>query len=308
LNFAWMNQHILRWLKMSNNFKTFTFNGLINSYGSYQPKHIIAGDTDSVYIDLSCKFDKDADKDEVIAFADMIGKEANDAFPQFMKDIFNVDTERASVIQTDREAVADKAYFLGKKMYVMHLVDMEGMPVDKLKIMGVAIKKSDTPKIIQSMLTDLVNLLMDKKTYEEIKIFIDIFKKEYHAMSFLEIGNPKSVKSLKKYEIKYEDTNNMKGFPYHVRASMYYNSLCGSSDAKIMSGDKVRIVYLNHHSFKYIAVPVDVEVLPDFINNLIVDWETQWGTVQKKIDIFLTPIGYDRTSRQNSLTKSLLKY
>jgi len=238
----------------------------------------------------------------------MIGKEANNAFPQFMKDVFNSDWNRSRVIQTDREAVADKAYFLGKKMYVMHLVDMEGVEVDKLKIMGVAIKKSDTPKIIQSMLTDLVELLMDKKSYEEVKIFVDTFEEEYHDMSFLDIGNPKAVKSLKKYEVKYESAKNMKGFPYHVRASMNYNSLCGSSDTKIMSGDKVRIVYLNHPTFKYIAVPVDAEVLPDFIDQLEVDWKSQWNTVLKKVNIFLTPIGYDRKSRQNALTSSLLKY
>ena len=293
---------------MNNKFKTFTFNGLINSYGEYQPKHIIAGDTDSAYIDLSCKFDKNSNKNDVIDFADMIGKDANAAFPQFMKDIFNVDADRSVVIQTDREAVADKAYFLGKKMYVMHLVDMEGISVDKLKIMGVAIKKSDTPKVIQNMLTDLVNLLMDKKSYDDIKKFIDIFKKEYHNMSFLEIGTPKSVKSLKKYEIKYQECGDMKGFPYHVRASMYYNSLCGLSDTRIMSGDKIRIVYLNHSTFKYIAVPVDADVLPSFIDDLDVNWNQQWETVMKKINIFLTPIGYDKKSRQNSLTESLLKY
>ena len=100
----------------------------------------------------------------------------------------------------------------------------------------------------------------------------------------------------------------MKGFPYHVRASMYYNSLCGLSDTRIMSGEKIRIVYLNHSTFKYIAVPVDADVLPSFIDDLDVNWNQQWETVMKKINIFLTPIGYDKKSRQNSLTESLLKY
>lgn len=293
---------------MSTDFKTFIFNGLINVYKDYHPNHIIAGDTDSVYVNLGHKFNKDADIKDVVAFADMIGTETNHAFPQFMKDVFNVDHERASVIQTDREVVADKAYFLGKKMYVMHVCDMEGLPVDKLKIMGVAIKKSDTPKIIQSMLTELVNMLMDQKSYKHIKIFIDTFVKTYHNKSLLEIGKPMSVKSLKKYEVKYDKNKSMKGFPYHVRASMFYNSLCGVSDTKIVSGDKIKIIYLNHKKFKYIAVPVDAEILPSFVYEFDIDWVTQWGTVQKKIDIFLKPIGYDKTSRQNAHTKSLIKY
>jgi len=60
--------------------------------------------------------------------------------------------------------------------------------------------------------------------------------------------------------------------------------------------------------FKYIAVPVDVDVLPSFIDNLVIDWTKQWGTVVKKIDIFLEPIGYDRSSRQKKKLGGLLVY
>lgn len=289
-----------------NSFDSFDFNGVINVRTKYTPKHIIAGDTDSAYIDLGAVFDKDAAKDEVIEFSDNIGSEANDAFPQFMSEIFNVDAERVKAINTDREAVADKAIFLGKKMYVMHLVNMEGLDCDKLKKAGVAIIKSDTPKVIQAFLTELVELLLDKAPYEEVEVFVDIFKEKYHAMSLMEVGNPKSVKALKKYEVKFKDDGHMKSYPQHVKAALHYNHECTMSDIKIVSGDKVRIIYINHKKYSVMALPVDVEVLPEFTNELIINWKKQWTTVQKKIDIFLKPIGYDRKSRQKQLVNDLI--
>ena len=193
-------------------------------------------------------------------------------------------------------------------MYVMHIINLEGRPVDKFKIMGVAIKKTDTPKIVQDFLRVLVEMLMDKKSYEDVQSFVDSYEKIYYTKSFVEIGKPMNIKGLKKYETKFEKTGSKKGFPYHVKASMNYNSLCGPNDKRIMSGDKIRVVYLKHPKFKNIAVPVDVDVLPDFIDNLIIDWETQWQTVVKKIDIFLKPIGYDRSGRQKKKLSGLLVY
>jgi DNA polymerase elongation subunit (family B) len=292
-----------------SNIKTFIHNGVIQSYQEYETKYIIAGDTDSAYIDLGELFDKETPEEDVIKFADEIGAKTNDAFPDFMLDVFNSNRESSKVIQTEREVVSDKSYFLGgKKMYVMHIINNEGITIDKLKIMGVAIKKSDTPKIIQDFLRNLVEMLMDKESYENVRNYVDSFNESYYNKSFLEIGKPMGIKSLKKYEVKYEKVKNMKGFPYHVRAAMNYNSLCGMNDKKIVSGDKIRIVYLKHPKFKYIAVPVDIDVLPSFIDNLVIDWMAQWNTVVKKINIFLEPIGYDRSSRQKKKLGKLLVY
>jgi len=207
-----------------SNIKTFLNNGVIQSYTDYETEYVIAGDTDSAYIDLSAVFDKEDDIEDVIKFADEIGERTNAAFPQLMLDVFNSKPDRSEVIQTEREVVSDKSYFLGgKKMYVMHIVNNEGISVDKLKVMGVAIKKSDTAKIIQVFLRELVEMLMDKKTYEEVKEYLDSFEESYYNKSFLEVGKPMGIKSLKKYEVIYEERNrkNMKNFPYHVEIQIH---------------------------------------------------------------------------------------
>lgn len=293
---------------MTSKFDTFIHNGLVPVYQEYESKHLIAGDTDSAYIDLSGVFDRDANKEEVIEFADYVGKTTNDSFKYFMKDVFNVPDDRATIIRTEREVVSDKSYFLAKKMYVMHVINMEGVEVDKLKMMGVSIKKTDTPVVVQNMLKELVEMLMDQKSYTEVKKFVDEFKEHYKTLPLLDIGKPIGVKSFTKYDVMYQKSGTMKNFPYHVRASIYYNELCGTNDRKIDSNDKVRIVYIKHPKYKYIALPVDVDEYPSFVDGLFVDWNAQWETVQKKIDIFLTPIGYDRGSRQKNKINSLLKY
>jgi DNA polymerase elongation subunit (family B) len=293
---------------MSSKFDTFIHNGLIPVYQEYQSKYLIAGDTDSAYIDLSDVFDKDADKKDVIEFADYIGQTTNDSFKHFMKDVFNVPDERTDIIQTDREVVSDKSYFLAKKMYVMHVIDQEGVEVDKLKMMGVSIKKTDTPVVVQDMLRELVDLLMDQTPYQEVKKFLDNFKEKYMKLPLIDIGKPIGVKSFAKYHNIFQNTGTMKNFPYHVRAALYYNSLCGNKDKTIVSNDKIRIIYIKHPKFKYIGLPVDVEEYPSFVDGLHVDWKAQWETVQKKIDIFLTPIGYDQKGRQSANLKGKLFY
>ena len=110
---------------MTSKFDTFIHNGLVPVYQEYQSKYLIAGDTDSAYIDLSDVFKRDADPKDVIKFADYIGETTNASFRHFMKDVFNVPDERATIINTDREVVSDKSYFLAKKMYVMHVINQE---------------------------------------------------------------------------------------------------------------------------------------------------------------------------------------
>ena len=293
---------------VDNTFKTFIFNGLVNAYAPYTPKNIIAGDTDSTYLSLEDVFDEGANPDDVVKFADNIGTKVNESFPQFMRDVFNVPPDRDNIIQTDREVVSDKSYFLAKKMYVMHVINLEGKKVDKLKMMGVSIKKTDTPKVVQDLLKDIVEMLMNRRSYEDVRDHIEDFKERYHEMSLMDIGKPISVKSFSKYNVIYQKSKNMKGFPYHVRASIFYNNECSSSDMNIVSNDKVRIVYLKHPKYKYIALPVDADVLPEFAKRLVVDWEKQWETVMKKVNIFLTPIGYDMVSRQKTQIKKLITF
>lgn len=287
-------------------FKTFIHNGLIPVYQDYNPEYVIYGDTDSVYMDLSEIFERDEDKENVIEFSDKLGEDVNKTFPQFMSDVFNVSPERAEPIQTDREAVSDKSVFFTKKRYAMHVINNEGIDCDKSKIMGLEIKKSDTPIIVQNFLHTIVDMLMDHRTYNDIKKFISDFKEEYQKQDITSIGIPTNIKTLNKYVEKYDGS--FKGFPWHVKASMIYNSLCSSSDVTIRAGDKIKIIYVIHHDIKAIAFPSDADMLPSFLDEFDIDWKRMWERIDKKLENYLKPIGYDKKSLQKTIVNQFVEF
>jgi len=278
----------------------------------YDATHVIAGDTDSSYVSLDSIFKPDASVDDVVSYANNLGIKVNQSFPRFMQRVFNVGENRMSfngeqVIVTDREVVADKALFKAKKNYMMHLVDKDGKRIDKNKITGLEIIKADTPGCVQDFLLKAVLSIVDGADYETIRDMIAEFKSEYHEKTFQEIGRPMSVKVLKKCEDEYKTSGTMKGFSYHVRAAMFYNSLCGPNDIRIRSGDKIAICYIDHPDSKYIAVPIDADVLPDFVADMSVDWKTQWKTVEKKIGNYLKSLGWDIQSRQEDVLNQFIE-
>ena len=312
---------------INQKFNTFVKHNGKLVYDEYDPKFIIAGDTDSAYLDLSSFFPAGSDVDGAIPFADRIGELVNDSFKDFLYDAFNVNDDKHKNISTEREAVSDKSIFFGKKKYIMHVVDMEGKKVDKMKLMGVEIIKSDTPIIIQKFLQNVVDLLLEHEPYDVIDEYVSSFKKEYYAMDFTKIGVPKNIKVYKKYFARYEeqlalckvivnpfgtdgentlDSNPFRALPQHAKASIVYNQTSDAGDIKIRGGDKIKIVYIKDTDVNVVAVPADSEPwqLPKFITEIEIDYDMMWSKVEQKLDLYLVPIGYDLKSRKAKHTEA----
>lgn len=275
-------------------------------YTTYQTKYIVAGDTDSNYLLINSIVPKCKTADEIVEFADRISKQCNSLFPDFMKEIFNVTEENSNIIQTDREVVSNKSFFLSKKRYMMETFDDEGSRIPDIKIKGLEIRKSDTPKIVQDFLKNLCMHMLNGRPYNVIKEYVNQFKKEYKEHDIVTVGRPMRLNVFRYYEEMYKKTGSMKNFPYQVRASLFYNSLCGSNHATIKSGDHVRLCYIKHPDSKYIAIPIDkLPHVPNEIWDLHVDWDRQWQTVQKKIESYLEPLGYDEKGQKEAQLKDL---
>lgn len=266
------------------------------------------GDTDSAGLSLSAVFDKDACIDDVVEVADTIGQLTNKAFPEFCMHAFNCPEERKHIIKTEREVVSDKSLFLSKKRYIMHVVDSEGKRVDKLKIMGVELKKSDTSKAIKKLLMDLVLAILDGVEGDDLLSLVADMRTEFNTFQASDIAKPINVKTLKKCQDSYDITGSMKGFPYQVRAAMFWNELCGVSDKKIMPGEKVGLLYIKHPQSKYIAFPIDMTVFPDWFHELTVDYQTEWSKAHAKLENYLASIGMDVVGRKNAIKEELFGF
>lgn len=277
-------------------------------YDKYFVDGMIFGDTDSGGFRLPELVAETEDIDLICEFADTVGKLANESFPDFVKNVFNCPEERQHIIQTDREVVSDKSLFLTKKRYIMHMVDKEGVRIDKLKIMGVEIKKSGTSVFLKQALIDLVNKILDGESREQVHKWSVNLRKELENAQIKDIYTPISTKTLKKCQNIYDMTGDMKGFPWQVRAAMFYNSLCGDKDQTIKPGDKVGIIYIKHHKSKYIALPIDAVCLPDWVDKIVVDYNTTWNKIYKKIVNYITVLGWDYQTRKEELQKDLFGF
>lgn len=272
-------------------------------------EHVLYGDTDSAYISLEAITDDSTPMEEVTEMGDFLGFMCNDSFPEYMQTVFNVPDERKHIIATDREVISDKSLFIKRKKYVMHIVDNEGVKCDKIKSMGVDYVRSDTPVVVRQFLKDMVEKLINGATYEETRQYVQDFKRKFRKMPLTDIGWPKGIKKLVDYENRFKQEGDMKGFPQHVRASMFWNGSREDADPEIVAGDKIKIIYLKEaEELPYIAFPADRRNLPEWLKRLEVDYKQQWALVLKKINIFLEPIGFDVSSRQRDVVKGAFEF
>ena len=279
------------------------------SMTEYHINNMIAGDTDSAYMKLDEKLTDHKSEKEIVEFCDNVCEEANSMFAEYCKDMFNCPTDRAWTVAADREAVSDKSWFLTKKRYVMHVIDMEGEEVDELKLMGLEIKKSDTPPIVKDILMDMVNMVLDGTTRPKLQKRLQEWKEKYYESDLDMIGKPSGCKTLKQAYDQLNETGSLKGVHYASRSAIFYNSLCNERDRKVRLGDKISIVYINHPDSKYIGFPRDAEMLPEWLEDeIIIDYDTNWKLAEKKINNYMETLGWDIKSMNNKIKQDLFGF
>jgi len=255
-------------------------------------KHIIMGDTDSCYcrLDLYAEMhDVQQTEDNMVLLADALQSELQASLPDIISAKFITTPERISILEPGREVVARSGLFKHKKKrYALYVVDDEHKKVDKLKIMGMETKRSDTPKFIQDFLTKcLVMTVKEHKPYEDIYEYVNEFRKEFRNIPAWKKGSPGRVKNLKlKSQELYEWINNpivgSKKTQMHftVKAANNTNMLIDLYGehrmGKIRDGDKIQVIYLKDHpdSIDCVALPTDDIYIPEWFKELPFDVDT----------------------------------
>ena len=123
---------------------------------------ILVHNTDSCYFTAYPVLQKEIEagtmswsKEIAVQLYNSIADQVNASFPGFMEQAFHVPREMGEVIKGGREIVASKGLFITKKRYAVLYYDKENKRVDthgspgKVKAMGLDLKRSDTPKVIQ---------------------------------------------------------------------------------------------------------------------------------------------------------------
>ena len=280
---------------------------------------IIYGDTDSCYFTAYPVLKKEIDagrmvwnKDTAIALYDSIADQVNISFPGFMEQAFHCPRDMGAIIRGGREIVASTGLFITKKRYAVLFYDKDGKRYDvggkpgKVKAMGLDLKRSDTPKVIQEFLSDILNDTLNGVTKEPIIEKIRDFKYKFKERPGWEKGSPKRVNNLTMYgnkEIK-EGKANMPG---HVRAALNWNNLrrmnSDNYSMAVTDGMKVIVCKLrpNPLGWTSIAYPTDEQHLPKWFTELpFNDSEMEATVIDGKVDNLLGVLDWDLASATNT--------
>ena len=280
---------------------------------------IIYGDTDSCYFSAWPALKAEVEsgrmewsKETCIALYDSLAEQVNSSFPAFMEQAFHCPRDMGSLIKAGRETVADRGLFITKKRYAVNAIDIEGKRLDvagkpgKTKATGLDLKRSDTPKVIQEFLLEILNKLLAGVGREEIVERIREFKYEFQERPGWEKGSPKRVNNLTKYG-KEEERLGKANMPGHVRAALNWNTfrrMHGDNySMQIVDGMKVIVCKLKSNALNWtsIAYPTDELNLPAWFRELpFDDAEMEATVIDGKVENLLGVLGWDLSASTNT--------
>ena len=281
---------------------------------------IIYGDTDSVYFsaypvyaDQIASGEFKWDKDTIVELYDAVGESVNATFPDYMARAHNCPDKYGRIIAAARETVAERGIFISKKRYGILVYDDEGTRVDtdgkrgKLKVMGLEIKRSDTPDYMQEFLKEILLSTLEGATEETIIDRIREFRMEFRDMKPWEKGTPKRVNNLTKYTKEFK--KNGKCRVGHVLAAINYNRLREMHDdaysLEIVDGMKTIVCSLKHNpmGMTSIGIPTDEKRIPSWYKDLpFDDADMEEKIITKKIGNLLGTLKWDLTRAESKTT------
>jgi len=266
---------------------------------------ILVHNTDSCFFSAFSVLKEQIDSGEVewskeicIQLYDNIAEQTNISFPAFMERAFHCPRKNGEVIKASRELIGDRSIFITKKRYAINVFDKEGKRKDKdgkigdIKVIGLDLKRADTPKYVQKFLMEVLEMLLAGKGREEIIEKIKVFKHELAKNDDWTKGSPKSVNRLTYYTNLEENSKTGRAnMPGHARAAINYNYLRRLNNdqysQKIVDGMKIVVCKLkpNPLGFTSVAYPTDERRLPSWFCELPFDADAMENLlVNEKID------------------------
>lgn len=272
--------------------------------------YVIFNDTDSAGLNLEYfvnkMFEDQSDKQKIVNFLDkFVQKYINPYLVQEFQrlaDYLNAFENRLSM---NREVIADKGLWRGKKNYILQMYDKEGIryTAPKMKIMGIETAKSSTPNIVRENLEKAIKILLNGSE-EELHNFVSKFKEEFFSASVQDIAFPRGVSDMDKWVNP--DGSMAKGVPIHVRGSVVYNRLLkmihSGEYAPIKNGDKIKFIYLKTPNIAQSHVIAFLDTLPPaFDLDQSIDREMQFNkTFLEPLKSLASIVGWN-TEKTNTL-------
>ena len=174
--------------------------------------------------------------------------------------------------------------------------------------MGLDLKRSDTPVVIQDFLSEVLTKVLNGSAETDVLDYITNFRTEFKTRPGWEKGSPKRANNITEYQSK-EKKAGKTNMPGHVRASINWNTLRRMMDDKysmqIVDGMKVIVCKLkdNPMAFTSVAYPVDELRIPQWFKDLPFDDALMETTViDEKLENLIGVLEWDIGSTRTDNT------
>lgn len=244
--------------------------------------YVIAGDTDSVYLNLDPVVKKhypNQSIDDTVKWIDkFVTKGIQPIIDESIERIFKACHCFEKLMDMKREAIASKALWQRKKRYGMIVHNSEGVDYKpfKLKIMGLDIIKSSTPGVIRDDMKECLKIMFEHGEAALQAKVLEVKEKFYQTEPEL-IAFPRGVSDISAWQ---SGSTYKSGCPIHVRAAILFNEYKGSDEiAPLRNGDKIKFIYLktpNPIKENVIGFPADGVMPRREALRKYVDYDTQW--------------------------------
>lgn len=255
---------------------------------------VIYIDTDSVYLSLdkliSKMFTNESDSLKITEFiSKFCEQKLSKIIEKACSDFGDLMNSREKVLEMNREHIADSGVWTGKKHYALNVLDSEGFvyPTGNMKVTGIEIVRSSTPKVCRDALKTALNILLTGTNQEYID-FVAKFRKEFFEYSPEIIANPTGVSGIEKYSDEFG--NYTLGSPQHVKAAIIFNKKTKQLTIETKYGiihdnDKIKVLPLIEPNPVGDSVIGFKTILPkEFGLDNYIDYEAQY------FKFFLNPI------------------
>ena len=195
------------------------------------------------------KFCNKTDKYEIVAFLekfvfDVLQVKINEYLDSVMSN-FGVPK---NIVTFKLEGIADTSIWVAKKKYVSNLLYNEGVWYDppEMKVMGLDIVRSSTPKFIKEQLKKSVNICINE-TEDELQKYVAKMKDEFMKQDIETIAFPRGCNGIDTY--RDSATIYKAKTPIAVRAALMHNHWIEKKGfhgkiKPIENGERIKYIHL----------------------------------------------------------------
>lgn len=227
----------------------------------YKKQYILYNDTDAAYYHIEPFMDrymKERPNESINHYVDWANAfEEKIIQPAIQRAVDDFSEElnayNKDVIKSEREIIADRLLFTAKKKYIARVRDAEGTryPEDdpKIKIMGLEIIKSSTPKFSKVYLKKAIPVILDKSEMDLKYWLNNVIKPIYMKTPIPELAGTSTIGNVKYNPNELDKNGRPKALTAGTKSALAYNNYIektGKSNIyqKISSGDKTKKIYL----------------------------------------------------------------